>query len=157
MLDKLSIHQNPCGKSKIKISLCRRKSYKRTYLGEIRSIFDQVRLVVSHHEVCLPKKPPTPHIIGEGLKVPQRNSRKKPYLFNMTRTDILAFFRISSQSNPSLKENNSSVNSLLLVLSKFTFLINGNFLHATVQTVFLRLRVFILIHHTVQWNMLTHS
>ena len=60
------------GKSKIDISLCRRKSYKRTYLEEIRSRFDQVRPVVSHIEVFLPKKPPKLKNIGEDLGGPQR-------------------------------------------------------------------------------------
>ena len=59
------------GKSKIKISLCRRKSYQRTDLEEIRSRFDQVRPVVSHLEVRLPNKPPTPKNIGDALGGPQ--------------------------------------------------------------------------------------
>ena len=92
MLDELNLHQAPHVKSKIKISLCRRKSYQRTYLEEIRSRFDQVRPVVSHLEVCLPNKPPTPKNIGEGLKVPKRQFWKKPYLWNITRTKMSAFF-----------------------------------------------------------------
>ena len=52
--DELNRHQTLWGKSKIKISLCKSKSYQRTDLEEIRSIFDQVRPVVSHLEVCLP-------------------------------------------------------------------------------------------------------
>ena len=65
VLDELNRHQTLRGKPKIKISLCRRKSYQRTDLEEIRSIFDQVRPVVSHLEVRLPKKPPTPKNIGD--------------------------------------------------------------------------------------------
>ena len=42
-----------------------------TYLEEIFSIFDQVRPVVSHFEVRLPNKPPTPKNIGEALGGPQ--------------------------------------------------------------------------------------
>ena len=66
--DELNIHQTLLVKSKIKISLCRRKSYQRTYIENICSIFDQARPVVSHLEVRLPKKLPTPDNIGEGLK-----------------------------------------------------------------------------------------
>ena len=72
LIDELNRHQTPRGKSNINISLCRRKSYQRTDLEEIRSRFDQVRLVVSHLEVRLPKKPPTPKNIGDALGGPQR-------------------------------------------------------------------------------------
>ena len=65
VLDELNCHQTQQGKSKIKISLCIKKSYQRTDREEILSKFDQVRPVVSHIEVCLPKKPPTPKNIGE--------------------------------------------------------------------------------------------
>ena len=65
LLDELNRHQTPRVKSKIKISLCRRKSYQRTDLEEIRSRLDQVRPVVSHLEVRFPKKPPTPKNIGD--------------------------------------------------------------------------------------------
>ena len=77
VLAELTCHQTLQGKSKIKISLCRRKSYQRTYLEEIRSIFDQVRPVVSHIEVRLPKKPPTPNNIGDALGGPQRKFWKE--------------------------------------------------------------------------------
>ena len=53
-------------------SLCRSKSYQSTDLEEIRSRFDQVRPVVSHLEVRLPKKPPTKKNIGDALGGPQR-------------------------------------------------------------------------------------
>ena len=56
------------------------KSYQIKYLEEICYRFDQVRPVVSHNEVCLPKKPPTPNDIGEVLKGPQRQLYKG-YLF----------------------------------------------------------------------------
>ena len=71
VLDELNLHQIPRVKSKIKISLCRRKSYQRTDLEEIRSRFDQVIPVVSHLEVSLPKKPPTSNNIGDALGGPQ--------------------------------------------------------------------------------------
>ena len=77
VIDELNRHQTPQGKSKIKISLCRRKSYQRTDLEEICSRFDQVRPVVSHLEVCLPKKPPTPNNIGDALGGPLRQFWKE--------------------------------------------------------------------------------
>ena len=39
-LDELNYYQNPCGKSKFKISLCRRKSYQKTDNEEIHYRFD---------------------------------------------------------------------------------------------------------------------
>ena len=72
VLDKLNNHQTPHGKYNINISLCRSESYQRIDLEEIRSRFYQIRPVVSHLEVRLPKKPPTPKNIGEGLKGTQR-------------------------------------------------------------------------------------
>ena len=68
------------GRSKIKISPCRRETYQRPDLEEIRYIFDQVIPVVSHLEVRLPKKPPTPKNIVEGLKGPQRQFWKEAIL-----------------------------------------------------------------------------
>ena len=77
VLDELNRHQTPRGKSNIKISLCIRKSYQRKDLEEIRSRFDQVRPVVSHLEVCIQKKPPTPNNIGDALGHPQRQLWKE--------------------------------------------------------------------------------
>ena len=71
-LDELNLQQTPRVKYKVKISLFRRKSYQRTYSEYISYRFDQVRPVVSHIEVSLPYKPPTPNNIDEGLKGPQR-------------------------------------------------------------------------------------
>ena len=71
-LNELNHHKNPCGESKVNISLCRRKSYHRIYLEDIRPRFDQFRPVVSHLEVRLPEKPPTPNNIGIVLKGPHR-------------------------------------------------------------------------------------
>ena len=76
-LGEINFRQTPCGKSKVNISLCRRKSYHRTDLEDICSIFDQVRPVVSHIEVRLPEETPTPNNIGEYLKVPHRQFRKE--------------------------------------------------------------------------------
>ena len=157
-LDELNHHQTPCGKSKINISLCKSKIYQKTDPEEIRSRFDQVRPVFSHLEFSLPKKPPTPNNIGEDLKVPHRQFWKEAlFLFNMTETEMLAFFWIPPQSNTSLKEQNFSVNSLVLVLRKVTLLIHGFFLHATMLMGVLILEVLIFINHTDQWHMLTHS
>ena len=71
-LYELNHHQNPRGKSKVNISLCRRKIYERIDLEEIRSIFDQVRPAVSHIAVHLPEKSLTQNNIFGGLKGPQR-------------------------------------------------------------------------------------
>ena len=76
-LDEINRHQNPRGKPKVNISLCRRKSYHRTYLEDICCRFDQVRPVVSHHEVCLLNKPPTQNNIDEGLNGLQRKFWKE--------------------------------------------------------------------------------
>ena len=73
-LDELQRHETPCGKSKVKISICRRRSYQRTYLEYIWSRFYQVRPLVSHLEVHLPEKSLTPKNIGEDQKGPQRQS-----------------------------------------------------------------------------------
>ena len=81
VLDELNRHQNLRGKSKIKISLFRRKSYQRTDLDKIRSRFDQVRPVVSHLEVRLPKKPPTPNNICDDLGGSQRKFWKEALFF----------------------------------------------------------------------------
>ena len=47
-LDGINRHQNPRGKSKVNISLCRRKRYQIIDIEYICSIFDQVRPVVSY-------------------------------------------------------------------------------------------------------------
>ena len=77
VLDELNFRQTPRGKSNIKTSLCRRNIYQSTYLEEIRSRFDEVRPVVSHLEIRLPKKHPTPNNIGEALGGPQRKLLKE--------------------------------------------------------------------------------
>ena len=76
-LDELNRHQTPRGKSKVNISLCRRKICQRIDLEYICSRFDQVRPMVSHLEFCLPRKTPTPKKTGEGLKGPQRQFWKE--------------------------------------------------------------------------------
>ena len=77
VIDELSLRQTPRGKPKVKISICRKKSYQRTDIEYIISRFDQVRPVVLHLEVCLQKKPHKPNNIGEGSKVPQRQLWKE--------------------------------------------------------------------------------
>ena len=91
-LDELQNYQTRCVKYKFNISLCRRKSYQRTDIDEIWSIFDQVRSVVSHVEVILPRKPPTPKNIYEAPKGPRKNYVKKLYLCNTERTKISSLF-----------------------------------------------------------------
>ena len=102
--------------------------------------------MVSNIEVRIPKKPPTPNNIGEDLSSPQRQFWKESL-----------FVQYDKNKNPSLKENKSSVLSLLLVLRKVDVMMHENLLHATVQIGVPRLKVLILINHTVQWHMLTHS
>ena len=77
VLDELYRHQTLRGESKIKISIFIRRSYQRKDLEEIRSRFDQVRPVVSHLEVRLPKKPPTPNNIGDAFGGHQRQFWKE--------------------------------------------------------------------------------
>ena len=77
VLYEFNFHQTPRGKSNIKIILYRRKSYQRTYLEDVCSIFDQVIPVVSYLEVRLPKKPPTPKNIDDTLGGPQRKFWKE--------------------------------------------------------------------------------
>ena len=80
VLDELNCHQTTQGKSNIKISLCRRKIYQRTYIEEICSRFDQFRPVVSHIEVFLPKISATPKNISEALGGLQRQFWKEALL-----------------------------------------------------------------------------
>ena len=77
VLDGINIHQTPRGKSKVNITLCRRKSYQKTDIEDLFSIFDQVRPVDSHLDVRLPKKLTTPKSISKGSKVPQRKLNKE--------------------------------------------------------------------------------
>ena len=83
MIYELNRHQTPSVKYNINISICRKKSYQITGLEEIRYRFDQVRPVVSHLEVCFPKKPPTPKNIGEALGGPQRQFWKEALFFSI--------------------------------------------------------------------------
>ena len=53
-IDELNFRQTSCGKSKVNISLFRKKICHRIDLEEIRSRFDQVRPVFSHMEFRLP-------------------------------------------------------------------------------------------------------
>ena len=99
----------------------------------IHSSFYQFKPVVSHPEVSLPDKSPTPKNIGEGLKGPERQLWKEALFVQYDKNKIPAFFQIPSQSNPSLKKKNSSVHSLLLVLRMVNFLINGSLLQATLK------------------------
>ena len=76
-IDELNCHQTPRDKSKINISLFRRKNSQSTDLEEILSRFDQVIPVVSHLEFSFPKKTPTPNNISESLGGPQRHLCKE--------------------------------------------------------------------------------
>ena len=95
--DELQSHQTWCGKYKVNIGLFRRKRYQRTDLEYIWSIFDQVRLVISHIEVCLPYKPLTPKNIDGYLKGTQRKFQKNIYLCNMKKTKMSVLFWIPQE------------------------------------------------------------
>ena len=103
-LKELNCHQTTRGKSKINISLFRRKSYQRTDIEDIRSTFDQVRPLVSHLEFCIPNKPPTPNNIDEILSGLQRLFWKEALFFNMTKTNIYPFFRYHHNQIPPLSK-----------------------------------------------------
>ena len=68
VIDELNHHQTTRGKFRIKISLFRRENYQRTDTEDIRSIFNQVRPVVSLQYFLIP----TPKNIGEALVRTQR-------------------------------------------------------------------------------------
>ena len=113
--------------------------------------------MVSHVEICLPKKPPTPKNIGDAVGGPQREFWKEALFVQYEHNKLLAFSQLPYQSNIFLQEQNSSVHSLLLLLRKVTVIMHGNLLHATVKMGVLILKVLILINNTVQWHILTHS
>ena len=133
------------------------KSYHRTDIEDIPSIFDQFRHMVSNLECNLQEKLLTPKNIGEALKDPLKQLCKKIYQCNTTRIKISALFRIPYWSNVSLIEKRSSVNSLLQLLRKETVMMNGILLHSTVKMRSLISKVLILIITTVQWHILTPS
>ena len=112
--------------------------------------------MVSHLEFRLPNKPPTPNNICAALGGPQRQLWKEPLFvkYDKNKKSSLISALIQIKSFPEGK--NSSVHSFLLVLSKVTFMMHVNLLHITVKMGFIKLKVFILINHTVQWHMLTH-
>ena len=105
VFDELSFHQTAHVKSKINISLCKKKSYQRTDLEYICYIFDQLRPVISHPGVRLPKKPPTPKYIGEGLKGSQRQLWKESLFvkYDMNKNVRLLPAPISIKSPPEEK------------------------------------------------------
>ena len=112
ILDELNRHQTPRGKSKIKISLCRKKSYQRTYLEEIRYRLYQVRPVVSHLEVRLPKKPLRPKNIIDAFGGTQRQFWKvDPFVqYDKNKQFILLSDPIPIKSLP---EGTKSLRSLI--------------------------------------------
>ena len=75
--NELNRHQATCGKFKVKIITCIRKSYQRTDIEEICSQFYKLIPVVSHLEFFLPEEYPTPNNIGECLKGHQRQFWKE--------------------------------------------------------------------------------
>ena len=112
-LGEFNCHQTTRGKPKINISLCRINIYQRTYLEEICYRFYQVRPVVLHLEGHLPKKPLTPKNIGEVIKGTHQQLWKEALFVKYDKKKISDFFRLLYQSNNSLKEQKSSVQSFL--------------------------------------------
>ena len=121
VLDELNIHQTPWGKSKIKIIICRSNIYQIIDIEEIRSIFYQVIPVVSHLEVCLPKKPLAPKNIGEGLNGPQTQLWKEALFvqYYKKKTFSLSYAPIQIKSFP---EGKKVLRSLIATVIK-----EGNF------------------------------
>ena len=156
-LDELQQHQTPRWKSKVNISLCKRKRYHITDLEEICSIFDQVGPVVSHPEVHIPVKSLFPNKIGEYLKVTQRQLWKE-YLFlkyEKNKNVSLLYPPIPIKYLP--EGTNPSIHSFIKVLIKLNVLMYGNVLHATAKMGVIRFKVLILISPTFQWHMITRS
>ena len=87
----------------------------------------------------------------------RNNSGKKIYLWNITRTNMSAFFWLPYWSNTSLVEQRSYIHMLLQLLSKATVIMYVNFLHTTVKMGVLVFKVLSLISTTLQWHMLTPS
>ena len=63
-LGKLQCYHTQCENSESKISLYRKKIYQFTNIEEPRSIFDQIRPVISNLEVSLLEKPKPPKKVG---------------------------------------------------------------------------------------------
>ena len=76
--------------------------------------------MVSHLEVSIPKKPPTPKNIGEALGGPQRKLWKEALFVQYDKNKNVSLLSAPIPINPSLKEKKYSVHSLLLVLRKVT-------------------------------------
>ena len=156
-LDYLTWHQTTSEKYKFGISLCRKKSYQRTDIEDILSRFDQVRPVISHLEVCIPNKPPTPKNIGGGLKVPHRKLWKENLFVKYDKNKIYSLLLDPIPIKSLSEGKKSSVHSFLLILSKVTVMMNRNFFHATVKMGAFILKVLVLINPTFQWHMMTIS
>ena len=157
VLDELNSYKSTQGRSKINISLCRREIYQITDLEEIRSRFDQVRPVVSHIEVCLPKKLPTPKNIGEDLSVPQRQFWKEALFVKYDKNT-----NVNLLSDPipikSLPEGKKVLRSIIATIVKEGGCYDAwKYVARNCAKEVLRLKVLILINHTVQWNMLDCS
>ena len=158
-LNKLQRHQTQLGKTNLKVSIFIRKSYKRKNIEDIRSIFDQVRPVVSHLEVIQPWKPLTPNNIVEAIKDPKREYWKEALFvqYEKNKNFSLILYPIPITSPPPLMEQMYSVHSMIQVSRKDTVMMHGNLLHATLKMGIIRLKVLILISPTVLWYILTPS
>ena len=101
VIDELQRYHNLRVKYKVNISICRTKSYQRTYLEEIWYIFDEFISVVSRIEVCLSEIPLTPNNIDEYLKFPQRQFCKE-----------VLFVQYNKNKNVSLLSDPTPIKSL---------------------------------------------
>ena len=119
-IDELLSHQTQHGKYKVNISLCRCKTYQRTYPEYIQSRMDQVRTVVSYIEVFPQISLQHQRTLVEILKVLRGNDIKKVYSQNMTRTNIL--FWLPQQQITSLMAQSSSVQSIIYTILNITVL-----------------------------------
>ena len=116
VLDELNLHQNPRGKSKIKINLRRRKIYQIKYLKDIIN----------------PKYYLEEYFNIAQSKYPQRKLWKESLFVQYEKNQDIRLLSatISIKSIPEGKK--SSVYSLILVLRKLTVMMHGIFLHSTV-------------------------
>ena len=90
--------------------------------------------MVSHPEICIPKKPPTPKNIG-------RQFRKEDLFvqYDKNKNVRLLLDPISIKPLPEVKTN--LIQLLIIVLRKVTVMMHGNVLSANVQMGVLRLKV----------------
>ena len=83
--------------------------------------------MVSHLEVCLPKKPPTPKNIGDAFGGPQIKFRKEALFVQYEKNRNVSLLSVTTPIKPLPEGKTPPVHSLLLVLRKVTVLMHGMF------------------------------